>query len=75
MGQSPWGPPRMIAAMALGTGILPPPAHFSQQHLGHQEYQAGDHDAATPVVGRCMCQRLVGRRNCALVHGCLLWNE
>jgi hypothetical protein len=28
MGQSPWGPPRMIAAMALGQGVLPPPATF-----------------------------------------------
>lgn len=28
MGQSPWGPPRMIAAMAMGQGVLPPPASF-----------------------------------------------
>lgn len=27
-GQSPWGPPRMIAAMAMGEGVLPPPAAF-----------------------------------------------
>ncbi|MEO6435758.1 MAG: hypothetical protein ABIP55_08350 [Tepidisphaeraceae bacterium] len=27
-GQSPWGPPRMIAAMAMGNGVLPPPATF-----------------------------------------------
>lgn len=27
-GQSPWGPPRMIAAMALGKDVLPPPATF-----------------------------------------------
>lgn len=27
-GQSPWGPPRMIAAMALGQEVLPPPASF-----------------------------------------------
>jgi len=27
-GQSPWGPPRMIAAMAMGEGVLPPPATF-----------------------------------------------
>lgn len=25
---SPWGPPRMIAAMAMGEGVLPPPATF-----------------------------------------------
>ncbi len=25
---SPWGPPRMIGAMALGQGVLPPPATF-----------------------------------------------
>lgn len=25
---SPWGPPRMIAAIALGEGVLPPPATF-----------------------------------------------
>jgi len=27
-GASPWGPPRMIAAMALGQDVLPPPADF-----------------------------------------------
>lgn len=27
-GQSPWGPPRMIAAMAMGKEVLPPPATF-----------------------------------------------
>ncbi len=27
-GQSPWGPPRMIAAIAMGNGVLPPPATF-----------------------------------------------
>ena len=29
MGQSPWGPPRMIAAMGMGKEVLPPPATFS----------------------------------------------
>ena len=29
LGQSPWGPPRMIAAMVLGKDVLPPPADFS----------------------------------------------
>lgn len=29
MGQSPWGPPRMMAAMLMGKEILPPPADFS----------------------------------------------
>jgi uncharacterized membrane protein YagU involved in acid resistance len=28
MGQSPWGPPRMIAAMFMGREVLPPPAGF-----------------------------------------------
>jgi uncharacterized membrane protein YagU involved in acid resistance len=28
MGQSPWGPPRMMAAMVLGKDVLPPPATF-----------------------------------------------
>ncbi len=28
MGQSPWGPPRMIAAMVMGQDVLPPPATF-----------------------------------------------
>ncbi len=28
MGGSPWGPPRMIAAMGMGEGVLPPPATF-----------------------------------------------
>lgn len=27
-GGSPWGPARMIAAMVLGRGVLPPPASF-----------------------------------------------
>ena len=27
-GDSPWAPPRMIAAMVLGPGVLPPPATF-----------------------------------------------
>ena len=28
LGQSPWGPPRMIAAIGMGEGVLPPPATF-----------------------------------------------
>lgn len=28
MGGSPWAPPRMIAAMLMGPGVLPPPATF-----------------------------------------------
>ncbi len=28
LGGSPWGPPRMIAAIVLGKGVLPPPATF-----------------------------------------------
>ncbi len=28
MGGSPWGPPRMIAAIGMGQGVLPPPATF-----------------------------------------------
>ena len=27
-GESPWGPPRMIAAIAMGEEVLPPPATF-----------------------------------------------
>ena len=27
-GQSPWGPPRMIAGMVMGKDVLPPPATF-----------------------------------------------
>jgi uncharacterized membrane protein YagU involved in acid resistance len=27
-GQSPWGPPRMMAAMVMGKDVLPPPASF-----------------------------------------------
>lgn len=27
-GQSPWGPPRMMAAIVMGEGALPPPASF-----------------------------------------------
>lgn len=29
IGQSPWGPPRMMAAMVMGRDVLPPPADFS----------------------------------------------
>lgn len=29
LGESPWGPPRMIAAMVLGREVLPPPADFA----------------------------------------------
>jgi hypothetical protein len=29
LGGSPWGPPRMIAAMVLGRDVLPPPAPFA----------------------------------------------
>ncbi|MDQ3025886.1 MAG: hypothetical protein M3R58_05215 [Pseudomonadota bacterium] len=32
-GESPWGPPRMIAAMALGPGILEGPAAFNFKYL------------------------------------------
>jgi hypothetical protein len=28
MGVSPWAPPRMMAAILLGEGVLPPPATF-----------------------------------------------
>jgi hypothetical protein len=28
MGESPWAPPRMIAAIGMGDGVLPPPATF-----------------------------------------------
>lgn len=28
MGESPWGPPRMMAAMVMGKGVLQPPATF-----------------------------------------------
>jgi uncharacterized membrane protein YagU involved in acid resistance len=28
VGGSPWGPPRMMAAMVMGTEVLPPPASF-----------------------------------------------
>ncbi|MGQ0562916.1 MAG: hypothetical protein ACT443_13705 [Gemmatimonadota bacterium] len=28
MGESMWGPPRMIAALVMGKGVLPPPATF-----------------------------------------------
>ncbi|TDX28363.1 hypothetical protein DFO67_11063 [Modicisalibacter xianhensis] len=29
LGNSPWGPPRMIAAIVMGRGVLPPPATFA----------------------------------------------
>lgn len=29
MGESPWGPPRMMAAIVMGEGVLPPPATFA----------------------------------------------
>lgn len=33
MGQSPWGPPRMIAAMLMGKEVLPPPADFAMMPM------------------------------------------
>ncbi len=33
-GQSPWGPPQMIAAMAMGESVLPPPAAFDPVIMG-----------------------------------------
>ena len=33
LGGSPWGPPRMIAAIAMGEGVLPPPATFDMTIL------------------------------------------
>lgn len=32
-GQSPWGPPRMMAAMALGQGVLPAPGTWAPFEL------------------------------------------
>lgn len=32
-GDSPWAPPQMIAAMAMGEGVLPPPSSFDFQIL------------------------------------------
>lgn len=32
-GESPWGPPRMIAAIVMGEGVLPPPASFDAMVL------------------------------------------
>ena len=29
VGGSPWGPPRMIAAIGMGRGVLPPPDSFA----------------------------------------------
>ena len=29
VGGSPWGPPRMIAAIGMGKGVLPPPDTFA----------------------------------------------
>lgn len=34
MGQSPWGPPRMMAAMILGQGVLPPPDAYATFDFG-----------------------------------------
>lgn len=33
MGGSPWGPPRMMAAMVMGREVLPPPADFAMVPL------------------------------------------
>ncbi len=33
MGQSPWGPPRMMAAMVMGPEVLPPPATFAMMPM------------------------------------------
>lgn len=34
MGQSPWGPPRMMGAIVLGESALPPPATFDAGIVG-----------------------------------------
>lgn len=34
MGMSAWAPPRMIAAIAMGPGVLPPPATFDMGIVG-----------------------------------------
>ncbi len=34
MGGSPWGPPRMIAAIGMGKSVLPPPATFDAGIMG-----------------------------------------
>lgn len=34
MGQSPWGPPRMMAAIILGENVLPPPDAYATFNLG-----------------------------------------
>lgn len=34
MGQSPWGPPRMMGAIVLGPDALPPPASFDMGAVG-----------------------------------------
>lgn len=34
LGGSPWGPPRMIAAIAMGSDVLPPPATFDLAAVG-----------------------------------------
>lgn len=34
MGMSPWAPPRMIAAIAMGRDVLPPPATFDLGIVG-----------------------------------------
>jgi len=47
-GGSPWGPPRMIAAIAMGKDVLPPPASFD---LGVMMVGMLVHFALSAVLG------------------------
>lgn len=56
-GQSPWGPPRMIAAIVMGEGVLPPPAIFDLMIL---MAAMGVHFMLSIVIGAVFA--LVARR-------------
>ncbi len=58
-GGSPWGPPRMMAAIVLGKGVLPPPATFD---LGIILVAIGLH-LVLSIVYATVFSVLIGRLN------------
>jgi len=61
-GGSPWGPPRMIAAMAMGEGVLPPPATFEMAPM----FVAMLVHFTTSVVYAAILGWIISRRNLGL---------
>ena len=57
-GMSPWGPPRMMAAMVMGEGVLPPPATFD---FGIMAVAMAVHFAMAVILGFLFAALVGGR--------------